>query len=192
MFSMSETGFVDLPDEFCTGSSIMPQKKNGDVFELARGKANIMLGYLLSVMEIQNTLISGYNRDSQLTKDPLIKGIDLFENTVKIMNLVAGGVKINAKKCKSACTPEVFATDYALDLVKNGMPFRDAYKKVANVIDELEEIEPVKNIKSKKHVGSTGNLRLSIPQNDAKKEYLWLKKEQQKWQSTVNNLLKSN
>lgn len=190
LFSMSETGFIELPDEYCTGSSIMPQKKNGDVFELARGKANIMLGYLISVMEIQNTLPSGYNRDSQLTKDPFVKSLALYRNTVKIMNLVTKGIRMNKEKCVKACTPEVYATDYALDLVKQGMPFRDAYRKVAAGVDELEQIDPEKNLKEKKHTGSTGNLKLDDIKKNIRKEKTWVHNEQKKWNTTVKNLLR--
>lgn len=189
MFSMSEFQFVELPNEFCTGSSIMPQKKNGDVFELARGKANIMLGYLVSTIELQNTLLSGYNRDSQLTKDPLIKGFALYENTVKIMNLVTRGITLNKQKCIDACTPEVFATDYANDLVKQGMPFRDAYRTVAAGIDDLAQIDPVKNIKSKQHQGSTGKLGLHTASQDARTQRSWLKQQQRKWIATEQSLL---
>lgn len=188
-FSMAETGYVELPNEFCTGSSIMPQKKNGDVFELARGKANIMLGYLVSTMEIQNTLLSGYNRDSQLTKDPLLKGLALYENTVKIMNLITTGIRINKEKCIAACTPEVFATDYALDLVKQGVPFRDAYRQVAQELDQLQQIDPVQNLKAKTHQGSTGKLRLDIAQAESRRQLTWLRSEQRAWQATEQRLL---
>lgn len=189
VFSMAETGFVELPDEFCTGSSIMPQKKNGDVFELARGKANIMLGYLISTMEIQNTLLSGYNRDSQLVKDPFIKGLALYSNTVKIMNLVTKGITLNKAKCVAACTPEVYATDYALDLVLKGMPFRDAYRQVAANLDGLEQIDPQQNLRSKKHVGGTGNLRLDISKKAVATEMKWMQRERTQWEATIKKLL---
>lgn len=189
MFSMTETGYVELPREFCTGSSLMPQKKNGDVFELTRGKANVMLGYLVSMMELQNTLLSGYNRDSQLTKDLLVKGLNLYRNTVKIMNLVTTGITLNKAKCFAACTPEVFATDYALDLVKQGMPFRDAYRQVGAGLDQLKQIDPAKNIRSKIHVGATGNLGLAKVAQQSQVELRALTKEQKRWQLTLQRLV---
>lgn len=189
VFSMSETGFVELPNEFCTGSSIMPQKKNGDVFELARGKANIMLGYMIATMEIQNTLLSGYNRDSQLVKDPFIKGLALYSNTVKIMNVVTKGITLNEEKCVAACTPEIYATDYALDLVMSGTPFRDAYRTVAANLDNLQQIDPHENLRAKKHTGGTGNLRLDIANKAAISEMKWMQKERAVWESVVKNLL---
>lgn len=189
VFSMTETGFVELPKEYCTGSSLMPQKKNGDVFELTRGKANVMLGYLVTTMELQNTLLSGYNRDSQLTKEPLVKGLALYENTVKIMNLVTTVITLNKAKCIAACSPEVFAADYALDLVKNGMPFRDAYRETAEHLSDLQQVNPEENIKTKTHLGATGNLQLTKIQAEIQQELQWLKKEQLAWQKVNKNLL---
>lgn len=190
VFSMTETGFVELPKEYCTGSSLMPQKKNGDVFELTRGKANVMLGYLITTLELQNTLLSGYNRDSQLTKEPLVKGLALYNNTVKIMNLVTTVLTLNEAKCIAACSPEVFAADYALDLVKDGMPFRDAYRQTAEHLDDLQQVDPVANIKSKTHLGATGNLQLNTTLAQVQKEFRWLKQEQAQWQTIIKNLLK--
>lgn len=189
MFSMSETGFVELPKEYCTGSSLMPQKRNGDVFELTRGKANIMMGYVVSITELQNVLLSGYNRDTQLTKDVLCKALALYDNTVKVMGTVTEGITLNKAKCIAACTAEVFATDYALDLVKQGMPFRDAYRKVAAEVDQLEQIDPVKNIRSKTHLGATGNLGLAKVNQQLKAERRWLGKGQAAWKKTVSGLL---
>lgn len=189
LFSMSETGYVELPKEYCTGSSLMPQKKNGDVFELTRGKANIMMGYLFSTMEIQNVLLSGYNRDTQLTKEPLVKGLALYENTVKIMNLVTEVLTINKDKCIQACSSEIFAADYALDLVKEGMPFRDAYRKTAENLESLKRIDPVENIKSKTHLGAPGNLGLSLNLERANAELRWISSEDRAWQKTLTQLL---
>ncbi|MFA5995490.1 MAG: argininosuccinate lyase [Patescibacteria group bacterium] len=189
VFSMTETGFIELPKEYCTGSSLMPQKKNGDVFELTRGKVKVMLGYLVTTMEIQNTLLSGYNRDSQLTKEPLLKGLALFANTVKIMNLVTPVLTLNKDKCINAFSSELFAADYALDLVKDGMPFRDAYREVANNLDKLATIDPVKNIKSKTHIGAAGNLQLAQLKQQVRKEEKWLNNEINIWQKVIKALI---
>jgi len=189
IFSMSEFQFIKLPDKFCTGSSIMPQKKNGDVFELTRGKAKVMLGYLIQEIEIFTPLLSGYNRDTQLTKEPLVKGIELTENTVKIMTLTTQGLGVNKEKCRQAFTPDIYATDYALDLVKAGMPFRDAYRKVAQEINHLKNIDPDKNIQSKKHAGATGNLRLNLSLKEIKRQESWLKREKTSFDNTIKNLL---
>jgi argininosuccinate lyase len=190
MFSMSEFQFIKLPDQFCTGSSIMPQKKNGDVFELTRGKCKVMLGYLIQEIEIFTPLLSGYNRDTQLTKEPLVKGLELAENTIKIMSLTVNGLEVNKENCVKALSPDIFATDYALDLVKKGMPFRDAYRDVAKHIKELKAIDPNKNILEKNHVGATGNLRLSLSKKELEKQNTWIKNEQNNFDKIQGKLLK--
>jgi argininosuccinate lyase len=190
LFSTSEFQFIKLPDKFCTGSSIMPQKKNGDVFELTRGKCKVMLGYLIQEIEIFTPLLSGYNRDTQLTKEPLVKGLELAENTIKIMTLTVDGLGINKENCKKALTADIFATDYALELVKKGMPFRDAYRDVAKHLNKLKTINPDKNIKSKKHAGATGNLRLNLSKTEIIKQEKWLKQEKNKFNKNINGLLK--
>ncbi|MEA3514249.1 MAG: argininosuccinate lyase [Nanoarchaeota archaeon] len=134
MFSMSEFGFFSLPDKFCTGSSIMPQKKNPDVLELIRAKYHVVLGDEFKIKSITSNLISGYNRDIQMTKEPLFNSIDTTKNCLKMMCLVLHGLKINKDKCKQACTKEIYATEMAYKLVKKGIPFRDAYKKIAEQI----------------------------------------------------------
>ena len=168
----------------------MPQKKNGDVFELTRGKCKVMLGYLIQEIEIFTPLLSGYNRDTQLTKEPLVKGLELAENTIKIMTLTVDGLGINKENCKKALTADIFATDYALELVKKGMPFRDAYRDVAKHLNKLKTINPDKNIKSKKHAGATGNLRLNLSKTEIIKQEKWLKQEKNKFNKNINGLLK--
>jgi len=129
MFSMPEFGFVTLPDAFCTGSSIMPQKKNPDVLELVRGKYHVVLGEEFKIKSLGGNLISGYNRDVQLAKGPLFSCLDATLAALGIMSVVAGGLRFDGKKC--AVPAELFATEEVYRLVQRGMPFRDAYRKVA-------------------------------------------------------------
>ncbi len=136
LFSTSEFGFVSLPDEMCTGSSIMPQKKNPDVLELARAKYGMVSGYAMQISTVLAGLPSGYNRDFQLTKESLVMGVHTTKETISIMVKVIDGLKVNKAKCAAAMTPELFATHRAYELVKKGMPFRDAYKKIS---EELQK-----------------------------------------------------
>lgn len=129
-FSSQEFKFFDLPDEFKTGSSAMPQKKNFDVLELIRGNASIFSGYQIQIQGVIHNLVSGYNRDFQLTKEPYLKAINLLAATVEISDLAVKNLKINKKELESACTDELYATEEAYKLVKKGMPFRDAYRQV--------------------------------------------------------------
>ena len=130
LFSTAEFGFVSLPQQFLTGSSIMPQKNNYDVLELARGKYGVVAGCAAAVSSIIANLPSGYNRDFQLTKEPFMKGMEATLETARVMASVMANLKFNEKRCKEAMTPELYATQEAYELVKKGMPFRDAYKAV--------------------------------------------------------------
>jgi len=131
LYNMQEFGFITLPKEFCEGSSIMPQKKNPDVLELIRAKYHIVLAEEFKLKNLMSNLMSGYNRDGQLTKEPLFTSVDTTKDCLKMMNLVISGLKINKEKCKNAMTKELFATEEAYRLVKKGIPFREAYKQVA-------------------------------------------------------------
>lgn len=130
LFSMDELGYINLPDEFCTGSSIMPHKKNVDVLELVRANSSVINSCCFQVMEIVKGLCSGYSRDLQLTKEPLIKGFKITLDTMKIMNLVISNMKVNEKNCKKACTMEIYSVDAINDLVEKGTSFREAYQEI--------------------------------------------------------------
>ncbi len=130
MFSMPSFGFFQLPPELCTGSSIMPQKKNPDVLELVRGKYHTVCACEFEVKGITGNIISGYHRDMQLIKEPTMKGIETTQACLGIMKVVVEKLGVDAQACKAAMTPELFATEKAYELVKKGMPFRDAYKEV--------------------------------------------------------------
>lgn len=131
LFSMSEFGFFEFSSEVCTGSSIMPQKKNLDVLELIRAQYHRIVGFEFEMKTMMGNLISGYNRDVQLTKEPTMKGFTITKDSLEVMNLVLRNMQVNEKKCTQAMTEELYATKKMYDLVKNGIPFRDAYKKIS-------------------------------------------------------------
>lgn len=131
LFSMDEFGYFHLADEFCTGSSIMPHKKNPDVLELVRAKSAVINSYYFRVIEIVKGLPSGYNRDFQLTKEPLIKGFKLTLETVEIMNLVIANLKVDKENCQKACTEEIYSAKKVFELVGKGTPYREAYQKIS-------------------------------------------------------------
>jgi argininosuccinate lyase len=135
LFSMTEFGYFDLPDEFCTGSSIMPHKKNPDVLELVRAKSSVVISYCFRVIDLVRGLHSGYSRDLQLTKEPLMNGFQITLDTIEIMNLITARLKVNKKNCRKACTEEIFSAERAYDLVKKGMDFRSAYRKIYEELD---------------------------------------------------------
>jgi argininosuccinate lyase len=129
LFYTQEFSFVSLPDAFTTGSSIMPQKRNPDVFELIRGRTATAQACLFEVMGITAKLPSGYQRDLQLIKAPLFRSIDLSLDTLGILPAALEGVKFRADKIK--LDPSIHAAAQANELVvKEGIPFRDAYRRV--------------------------------------------------------------
>jgi argininosuccinate lyase len=129
LFYTQEFSFVSLPDAFTTGSSIMPQKRNPDVFELIRGRTATAQACLFEVLGITAKLPSGYQRDLQLIKAPLFRSIDLCLDTLGILPAALDGVKFRADKIK--LDPSIHAAAQANELVvKEGIPFRDAYRRV--------------------------------------------------------------
>ena len=190
LFSMGEFGFFSLPDEFCTGSSIMPQKKNPDVFELIRAKAAKVDSNLYFVKSVLSKLQSGYSRDLQLTKEALMESAETTISALEIFRTVIEKIKVDKEKCIEACTKELFATEHAYGLVKKGASFRDAYKETAKKLENLPEIDAVKNILSKKHLGATGNLGLSSLKKEIKSSGSKLSLEIKKFHSKLKRLVK--
>jgi argininosuccinate lyase len=131
VFSMPEFGYFELPKEFCTGSSIMPQKKNPDILELIRTEYHVVVSYEFQIKNIISNLLSGYNRDLQLTKKPVTEGFTITQESLSVMSLIFGGLRVSEENCRKALTKEIFATERAYQLVKKGIPFREAYRKIS-------------------------------------------------------------
>ena len=110
----------------------MPQKKNPDVLELLRAKYHVVSSYEFQISRISSNLISGYNRDVQLTKEPVMNGFSIISASLRIATLLFQGLSVNEEKCNNAMTDEIYATAQVYNLVKQGIPFRDAYQQVAN------------------------------------------------------------
>jgi argininosuccinate lyase len=135
LWSSRELGFVALPETMTTGSSIMPQKRNPDVFELVRGRTATAQGCLVEALAITAKLPSGYHRDLQLLKAPLFRGIDLARDTLEIIAAALPDVRFRADHIR--LPPEIRATEEAYRLVlEQGIPFRDAYRQVAARFEE--------------------------------------------------------
>jgi argininosuccinate lyase len=128
LWSSQEFGFVELPDRYCTGSSMMPQKKNPDVPELVRGKAGRVFGHLQALLTIMKGLPLAYNRDLQEDKIPLFDTVDTVKASVRIMAEVIHGMKVRKDRMLTAAQDGFMnATDLADYLVERGVPFRDAH-----------------------------------------------------------------
>ena len=128
-------GFIDLADRFCTGSSIMPQKKNPDVPELARGKTGRVVGHLMGLITLMKGQPLAYNKDNQEDKEPLFDSVDTLKDTLRIFAELVGGISVNAQAMeRAALKGYATATDLADYLTKKGLPFRDAHEAVAHAV----------------------------------------------------------
>jgi argininosuccinate lyase len=135
LFYSREFGFVSLAEEFTTGSSIMPQKRNPDVFELVRGRSAVAQAALNEVLGITQKLGSGYQRDLQLIKPPLFRGIDSCRETLEILPGALQGVRFEPKNIR--LDPAIHAAAEANALVaKEGIPFREAYRRIAAKLEK--------------------------------------------------------
>ena len=156
MFNSQNFGFVKLPDECTTGSSIMPHKKNPDVFELTRAKCNKIQALPQTVMLIMNNLPSGYFRDLQIIKEVFLPSFDELKDCLRMAAYIINRMKVNEHILDNPIYDNMFSVEEVNRLASNGMPFRDAYKKVGLDI-ESGNFTPNKQIHHT-HEGSIGNL----------------------------------
>ena len=156
MFTSQNFGFIRLPDEFTTGSSIMPHKKNPDVFELTRAKCNKIQSLPQQIMMITNNLPSGYFRDLQIIKEVFIPSFAELTDCLEMTALMMAQVEINTDILKDSRYDFLFSVEEVNRLTLSGVPFRDAYKQVGLEI-EAGNFKPNKTVHHT-HQGSIGNL----------------------------------
>ncbi|MFH1763295.1 MAG: argininosuccinate lyase [Gemmatimonadota bacterium] len=139
LFSSREFGYVKLPEGYCTGSSLMPQKRNPDAAELVRGKAGRLLGNLTGFLTLLKGLPTGYNRDLQEDKEILFDTVDTLMLVLPVMSEVAKGIEFQEDTIKKRLDPELLATDIADYLVRKGVPFRESHQVVGELVRTGEE-----------------------------------------------------
>ncbi|MGL5563917.1 MAG: lyase family protein, partial [Tannerellaceae bacterium] len=156
MFNSQNFGFIKLPDEFTTGSSIMPHKKNPDVFELTRAKCNKLQALPYQITLITNNLPSGYFRDMQIIKEVFIPAFEELQSCIYMVNRMMQEVKVNKQILEDKKYDLIFSVEEVNKRVLDGVPFRDAYKEVGLDI-ESGNYTPNYDIHHT-HEGSIGNL----------------------------------
>jgi argininosuccinate lyase len=159
LFACQEFDFVRLPDKFTTGSSLMPNKRNPDVVEMLRAQHAIVQG---SISEVQSllSLPSGYHRDLQLTKGATIRAVESALTALLLLPELIRALRFDVRRMRSAISPEMFATDVAIDRVRNeGLPFRDAYRQPATA-EELSAYSPERSVAARTSPGACGDLML--------------------------------
>lgn len=189
--------FIDLADRFCTGSSIMPQKKNPDVPELIRAKTGRVNGHLVALLTLMKAQPLAYNRDNQEDKEPVFDTYDTITASLRVFTEMLGGIKVNAEAMRTAALDgHATATDLADYLVKRGMPFREAHEAVSQAVrfaegrgcgladlmlPDLQQFSPLIGedvfaaltlegaLKARSHIGGTAPARVKAAIAKAKK-----------------------
>lgn len=160
LFSAKEFGFVAIPQDMSTGSSIMPGKRNPDVPELLRANASILSGALCETMDAVS-LPSGYHRDLQRTKGPIVRAVQASIAAMELVPELIAGLTLDETRMRSAIDRSMHATDEAVRLAASGMPFRDAYRQLAEE-GVRGEVSPESSIRDRVSPGACGALGLNI------------------------------
>src|SRR5215470_35613 len=201
-FTTAEYGFFQIPQELCTGSSIMPQKRNVGVMELVRARTQTILALQQQILGIVSGLPSGYNMDYQETKRPFMEALDVVQESLEICSLVVSQLKVNAERLTAACTFELFAADRAYELAIDAkLPFRDAYRIVgAEVTAQLDrhtelpvesQEQLVKRLNARSHLGGAGNLRLAQIHNQLDQTEATWEKRAEAFEDAIQKLTTS-
>ena len=161
--------FISFPDHLTTGSSIMPHKKNPDIFELIRGKSALIQGLGNDFALLGQNLPSGYHREMQLFKGKMLEGIDELKDCLTMLNSSIKEVQVRTEIMEDAKYTYAFTVDALNELVQQGVPFRDAYKQVGQQVEEGSFKAPKKVAHT--HIGSLGNLALDKIQKKFDKQY---------------------
>src|SRR4030042_5170956 len=156
LYMSAEFKFIDFPDELSTGSSIMPQKRNPDVFELIRARSNKLQNLPNEIAMITNNLTSGYHRDLQLLKELVFDSFVDLKKCIEIMILMLDSIKIRTNITDNPVYNSIFSTEEVNRLVRDGIPFRDAYKAVSEMLKNSSFSKT--SLADYSHEGSIGNL----------------------------------
>jgi argininosuccinate lyase len=191
LYSAEEFGYLTLPAELATGSSMMPHKRNPDLFELTRGRAAALEGDLSAVLQLKSKLASGYHRDFQLLKEPLMRGLD---RTEAVLAALAGAVPrlgVDRKRCAAALAGGALATDEVMRRVEEGSPFRAAYREVAAALQRGESFPapPASRIVARRRsTGGLGDLGLGEAKARARRGRRWTGRERGRFERAMGRL----
>ena len=178
IFTLGELNYFSLPAYLCTGSSIMPQKKNPDLLELIRSRSAVVSSCCIRVKEIIRSLPSGYNRDFQDTKEPLFSGCKSALLSLRVMNLAFENLTVNEKALTAGFKSEIYATDEVFNRLGENIPFRELYLDVGKNLQKVGKYDPYEAVKNRSSVGTSGNLRLELKLNEAKERETSLREKQ--------------
>lgn len=163
LFTTAEYGFVSLPTALTTGSSIMPNKRNPDAVELLRAAYGTVQGAMVEVSSVLS-LPSGYQRDLQATKGPVLRAVEHAVRALVVLLRVIEGMRFDEEAMRRAISPDMYATDWAVELAASGMPFRDAYRHVADDLGALTARDPESSLQARVSFGACAQLGLDALQ----------------------------
>ncbi len=178
LYTTEEFGFLGLPDAFTTGSSIMPQKKNPDVVELARGRCRELRGWAGLVEQVASGLPSSYHRDLQLLKRPVVTALRHADELFAVLARLVLALQVKTEAAGVACTDALYAAHQAYVLVGRGLPFREAYRQVAKQLQE-GTFAPDREALTATHLGGPGQLALEDLAADLARARAWIEAKQQ-------------
>ena len=160
LFTSQEFDYFAVDPSLTTGSSIMPHKKNLDAFEIMRGNVSVVVANQLMVKDVAKNLLSGYNRDGQLMKKPLLESTNIVADSIEVAGVMLAGLAPKPESIRAKIQTGIFTADIANAMVvKDGVPFRDAYKIAAGM--DAGDVDLMRNIATKKSLGAPGNLDLA-------------------------------
>lgn len=191
LFSADEYGYLQVPASLTTGSSIMPHKRNPDLFELTRGRAALVQGELVAVLQIDAKLPSGYHRDFQVLKEPLLRGIDRTKAMLRMMTVAVPRLEVDRHRCATALRGDVLVTEEVMRRVAAGEAFRDAYRAIAAHLHEgatSHAAPPAQLLASRRSTGGLGNLALEVPRARLRGCRGWARARARHFQRAVTRL----
>jgi argininosuccinate lyase len=191
LFSAEEFGYLVLPAELATGSSIMPHKRNPDLFELTRGRAAALEGDLVTLLQIKGKLAGGYHRDFQLLKEPLIRGLERTEAMLTVVAHAIPRLGVDRVLCAAALAGGALATDEVMRRVEAGRPFRTAYREVAAALKAGERFPappPAKVVARRASTGGVGDLGLGLARTRLRRSAAWEGRERRRFAGALRRL----
>jgi argininosuccinate lyase len=191
LYTAEEFGFLVLPPDLATGSSIMPQKRNPDLFELTRARAGAVQGELAGVLAISGKLTGGYHRDFQLLKGPLMRGLEATAQMLSMMTYAVPRIEVDRERSLAALDGPTLATDEVMRRVRSGEPFRSAYRSVAAAVKsgQAMPVPPAREIiGARRSAGGIGNLNLGAGRGRLRAARAWNRRERNRFERAMSAL----
>jgi argininosuccinate lyase len=191
LYSAEEFGYLTLPADLSTGSSIMPQKRNPDLFELTRGRATALEADLAAVMQLKSKLSSGYHRDFQLLKEPLMRGLDRTGAMLDALTASIPRLGVDRGRCAAALAGGALVTDEVMRKVEEGLPFRLAYREVKAALARGEVFpapSPARIVDRRRSTGGLGDLGLPVARARVRGARIWGNRQRRRFDAAIKRL----